>query len=71
MGAKSIETHMDLNVRLCVDQSELLSSTDSCQILVGKLNYLAITRPDIAFVVTNYCQFMSAPCSTHMEAEDL
>ena len=38
MGANSIETPMDPNVRLCVDQGELLSSPNSYRRLVGKLN---------------------------------
>ncbi|GFY96447.1 hypothetical protein Acr_11g0007530 [Actinidia rufa] len=49
MGVKPIETPMDPNVRLCVDQGELLSP-DSYRKLVRKLNYLTITHPDIAFV---------------------
>ena len=52
MGAKPVKTPMDPNVRLCVDQCELLSSPDSYRRLVGKLNYLTITYPDIAFIVS-------------------
>ena len=32
------------------------------------MNYLTITRPDIAFAVNVVNQFMLAPHSTHMEA---
>ncbi|GFS46002.1 hypothetical protein Acr_00g0099490 [Actinidia rufa] len=46
---------------------ELLSSTDNYQRLVGKLNYLTITRQVIAFAISVVSQFMSAPHSTHME----
>ena len=52
MGAKPVKTPMDLSVKLCVDQGELLSSLDSYWRLVGKLNYLTITHPDISFVVS-------------------
>ena len=55
-------------MRLCVDQGELLSSPDSYRRFMGKLNYLTITRPDIAFVVSVVNQFMSTPRSTLMEA---
>ena len=39
----------------------------SYQRLVGKLNYLTITHPDISFAVNVISQFMSTPCSTHIE----
>ena len=68
MGAKPLETPMDLSVKLCVDQGELLSSSDNYRRLVRKLNYLTITRPNISFVVSVISQFMFAPRSTHMEA---
>ena len=68
MVAKPVETPMNPNVRLCVDQGKLLSSPNNYRKLVRKLNYLTITRPNIAFVVSVVSQFMSAPRSTHMEA---
>ena len=68
MGVKPVETPMDPNVRLCMDQSELLLSPDRYRRLVGKLNYLTITHPNIVFPVSVVSQFMSAPHSTHMEA---
>ena len=68
MGAKPVETAMDPSVKLCVDQGELLSSLDGYRRLVGKLNYLTITRPGISFAISVISQFMFAPRSTHMEA---
>ena len=68
MGAKSVETTMDPSVKLCVDQGELLSNPISCRRIVGKLNYLTITRPDISFAISVISQFMSTPLSTHVEA---
>jgi len=35
--------------------------------LVGKQNYLTVTRPDIAFVVSVVSQFLSAPRIIHWE----
>ena len=52
MGANPVEIPMYSSVKLCVDQGELLPSLDSYRILVGKLNYLTITRLDISFVVS-------------------
>ena len=69
MGIKPVVTTMDLSVKLCVDQGKLLPNSDSYWRLVGKLNYLTITRSDILFyfAVTVINQFMYAPCSTHIE----
>ena len=34
--------------------------------LVGALQYVTLTRPDICFAVNQVCQFMHAPTDTHM-----
>jgi hypothetical protein len=68
LGTKPVETPMDPNVKLYVDQGELLSNPDQYRRLVGKLNYLTITRPDISFAVSLVSQFMSAPRHPHWEA---
>ena len=60
MGLKPVDKRMDPNMKLCVDQGELMTNPDSHRCLVGKLNYLAITRPDISFAVSVVSQFMSA-----------
>ncbi|RVW47659.1 Retrovirus-related Pol polyprotein from transposon TNT 1-94 [Vitis vinifera] len=36
--------------------------------LVGKLNYLTITRPDISFPVSVVSQFLQSPCDNHWDA---
>ncbi|RVX02837.1 Retrovirus-related Pol polyprotein from transposon TNT 1-94 [Vitis vinifera] len=36
--------------------------------LVGKLNYLTITRPDISFPVSVVSQFLQSPCDSHWDA---
>ena len=52
LGSKPVETPMDPNVKLYEDQGELLSNPERYRHLVGKLNYLTITRLDISFAVS-------------------
>lgn len=49
------------------DGSPLADPTPYRQ-LVGALQYLNITRPDITYAVQHVSQFMSSPSDTHMEA---
>ncbi|GAV72783.1 hypothetical protein CFOL_v3_16271 [Cephalotus follicularis] len=59
---------MDPLVKLDNEKGELLHDPKKYRRLVGKLNYLTITRPDISFAVSVVSQFMSAPCTTHWQA---
>jgi hypothetical protein len=68
LGTRPVETPMDPNVKLYVVQGELLPNPDQYRRLVGKLNYLTITRTDISFVVSLVSQFISAPRHPHWEA---
>jgi histone deacetylase 1/2 len=36
--------------------------------IVGGLQYLTITRPDISYVVNRVCPYLHAPCDTHWSA---
>jgi len=49
---------------LLTDQ-EILDDPDMYQRLVGKLNYLIVTRLDIAFIVNVVSQFLSARRATY------
>ena len=46
---KLVDTPMDLNVKLVLGQGEPLRDPGRYPRLVGKLNYLTVTRPDISF----------------------
>nr|XP_016458538.1 PREDICTED: uncharacterized mitochondrial protein AtMg00810-like [Nicotiana tabacum] len=47
---------------------EAIEDATSYQKLVGKLLYLTMTRPDIAYAVQNLSQFMHSTKKSHMEA---
>ncbi|XP_019170478.1 PREDICTED: uncharacterized protein LOC109166047 isoform X2 [Ipomoea nil] len=67
LGSKPCETPMEQGVRLVAGEGEAFDSPERYRKLVGKLNYLTITRPDIAFPVSVVSQFMQAPMRTHWE----
>jgi hypothetical protein len=48
LGAHPIEIPMDPNTKLLKDEGELIEDPGKYRCLVGKLNYLTITRPDIS-----------------------
>nr|CAN67317.1 hypothetical protein VITISV_019719 [Vitis vinifera] len=52
LDCKPVDTPMDPNVKLVPGQGEPLGDPGRYRRLVGKLNYLTITRPDISFPVS-------------------
>jgi len=56
---------MKANVKLLPYQGEILDDPGRYLQLVGKLNYLTVIRPDIAFSVSIVSQFLLAPRTTH------
>ena len=50
------------------DRGESLGDPRRYRLLVGKLNYLTITRPDISFHVSVVSQFLQSPCDSHWDA---
>ncbi|RVW96191.1 Retrovirus-related Pol polyprotein from transposon RE1 [Vitis vinifera] len=67
LDCKPIDTPMDPNVKLIPGQGEPLGDLGRYRRLVGKLNYLTITRPDIFFLVS-VSQFLQSPCDSHWDA---
>ena len=47
MGCRPIDTSMDPNVKLLPGQGEPLNNPKRYRRLIGKLNYLTVTRPDM------------------------
>ncbi|KAL3518524.1 hypothetical protein ACH5RR_021113 [Cinchona calisaya] len=68
LGTKPCSAPMITNMQLTADDGELFSDPAMYRRLVGKLNYLTVTRPDIAYPVSIVSQFMSSPRTTHWAA---
>ncbi|XP_050896612.1 uncharacterized mitochondrial protein AtMg00810-like [Lathyrus oleraceus] len=66
LNAKPADTPMDPSVKLLPNQGEPLSDLGRYRRLVGKLNYLTVTRPNISFAVSVVSQFFNSPCQEHM-----
>lgn len=47
---------------------ELLRDPTEYRMLIGSLQYLGLTRPDIAFTVNKLAQYMQRPTEEHMQA---
>jgi len=68
LNSKSVETPMDPNAKLLPSQGELLSDPEKYRKLVGKLNYLTITRHDMSFAISVVSQFLNSSCVNHLNA---
>ena len=64
LGAKPFSTPMAPNSQLTKD-GELFEDPERYRRLVGKLNYLTVTRLDIAYSVSVISQYMSSPTVDH------
>ena len=68
LGARPAATPIDMSHKLSASDGTLLEDKGVFQRLLGKLLYLCMTRPDIAYAVSCISQFMHAPRDTHMAA---
>ncbi|XP_021743472.1 uncharacterized protein LOC110709564 [Chenopodium quinoa] len=53
-------------LKLSTEVGELLKTPDTYKILLGRLLYLQITKPDLSYVVQHLSQFIHAPRSPHL-----
>jgi hypothetical protein len=69
-GCKPMSTPMSTSEKLTLHEGSQLGSRDTTQYrsIVGVLQYLTLTRPDIAFPVNKVCQFLHAPTMVHRAA---
>nr|GEV58548.1 hypothetical protein [Tanacetum cinerariifolium] len=66
--AKPYDEPMIPKLKLRSEYRRLLHNHEKYRRVVGKLNYLTITRPDIAFLVSVVSQFLTTPRTSHWDA---
>jgi len=66
--ATSVICHLYCNQKLSISQGYLMENPCLYRRIVGKLNFLTHTRPDLAFAVQHMSQFMQQPRQPHYEA---
>lgn len=66
-NCKATNTPMSSSEKLSVFDGDPLGPCDAtnCRSIVGSLQYLPLTRPDISFVVNKVCQFLHKPTIIH------
>lgn len=67
-ACKPTPSPMPTHLKLSADKSILLSNAGNYRRLVGKLLYLAMTRPNISYVVQHLSQFVLEPKDTDLQA---
>jgi histone deacetylase 1/2 len=68
--AHPVDTPLSTSEKLSLVDGDTLGPEDSTRYhsIVGALQYLTLTRPDIAFAVNKVCQFLHAPTTVHWSA---
>jgi histone deacetylase 1/2 len=67
---KSVKMPLCTTEKLSITNGTRLGVEDSKRYrsIVGALQYLTLTRPDLSFAVNKVCQFLHSPTTTHWEA---
>jgi histone deacetylase 1/2 len=67
MDCKAVMTPLAASEKLSLYDGERLGPQVSTRYrsIVGALQYLTLTRPDISFAVNKVCQFLHAPTTVH------
>ena len=61
LGCKPVDTPMDSKTKLTTGQGKALDDLSRYRRLVGKLNYLTVTRVDIFFATSVVSRFLESP----------
>jgi histone deacetylase 1/2 len=69
-NCKPVPTPMPSTERMSQHDGSLLGPEDSTKYrsIVGALQYITFTRPDLAFAVNRVCQYLHAPTTVHWTA---
>ena len=67
-NCRTLRLPMDTHLKLTSETGDTLSHPEEYQKLVGKLIYLTLTRPDIAYTVHVLSKFMHNPTTVHLQA---
>jgi histone deacetylase 1/2 len=67
---KAIDTPLSSSEKLSLEDGNPLGPEDCARYrsMVGALQYLTLTRPDISFAVNKVCQFLHSPTTVHWSA---
>jgi hypothetical protein len=70
LDCKPVTTPLLPSEKLSLHDGQRLGPQDSTRYrsIVGALQYLTLTRPDISFAVNKVCQFLHSPTTVHWGA---
>ncbi|RVX02702.1 Retrovirus-related Pol polyprotein from transposon RE1 [Vitis vinifera] len=67
-GCQPVNTPIKEGLKLCVEPNQVSTDKEKYHKLVGRLMYLAHTRPDLAYALSVVSQYMHNPGEQHMNA---
>lgn len=67
LDSKPRDTPVVKGSRVSIHDGDLLANASEYRSIVGGLQYLTVTRPDICFGVNYVSQFMHAPTNVHLQ----
>ena len=67
-GCLLVDTHIEESLKLYIEPNQVPINKGRCQRLVGRLMYLAYTRPDLTYALSAISQYMHNLGEQHMNA---